>query len=326
MSKTTVRIGKDSFDGRAAITLATRALKMSIVTDAGPRIAFFGKPKGRNLLCWDRQGLGRGEWKLMGGHRVWPTRPGADESEDAYRADNGQCRAQVRGDSVTVISALDPVLNTKRGITVRIAAENRVEVENFVENQGPMLYSCGAWAVTCTLPAEGTAYGIPLGDGSDWDCFKLVLFKTWGGGHTSGFADDQISFTPDMLLVHPKGRETKRMLQAQRGIIAMDAPDCGCTFAKRTGYDRFRLLSARLQHGVLRRAEEFHGRDGDHGPELALKSGERAVNRESWALTDSASGFRDAGETDRAVSGLKDCAGARAAQVVPAVSDLFETG
>ena len=141
------------------------------------------------------------------------------------------------GDSVTVISPADPALNVRRGITVRVAGENRVEVENFVENQGPMLYSCGVWAVTCTLPAEGTAYGIPLGDGSDWDCFKLVLFKTWGGGHTSGFDDDQISFTPDMLLVHPKGRETKRMLQAQRGIIAMDAPDCGCTFAKRTGYD-----------------------------------------------------------------------------------------
>ena len=185
MSKTSLRIGKGSFEGHAVITLATRALKMSIVTDAGPRIAFFGKPKGRNLLYWDRQGLGRGEWKLMGGHRVWPTRPGADESEDGYRADNGKCSAQVRGDSVTVISETDPVFNTKRGITVRIADENHVEVENFIENQGPMLYSCGAWALTCTLPAKGTAYGVPLGDGSDWDCFKLVLFKTWGGGHTS---------------------------------------------------------------------------------------------------------------------------------------------
>ncbi|MGO8703199.1 MAG: hypothetical protein ACLQVA_05225 [Candidatus Brocadiia bacterium] len=294
MSKTSVRVGKGSFEDHAVITLATRALKMSIVTDAGPRIAFFGKPKGRNLLYWDRQGLGRGEWKLMGGHRVWPTRPGADESEDGYRADNGKCSAQVRGDSVTVISALDPVFNTKRGITVRVAGENRVEVENFVENQGPMLYSCGTWALTCTLPAEGTAYGIPLGDGSDWDCFKLVLFKTWGGGHTSGFDDDQVSFTPDMLLVHPKGRETKRMLQAQRGIIAMDAPDSGCTFAKRTGYDRSASYPLGCNMAFYVGAKNFMVEMETMGPELALKSGQRAVNRETWALTDSAIGLRDA--------------------------------
>ena len=122
-------------------------------------------------------------------------------------------------------------------MTVRVVNENRVEVENFIENQGPMLYSCGVWALTCTLPAEGTAYGIPLGDGSDWDCFNLVMFKTWAG-HTSDFDDDQISYTPDMLLLRPKGRETKRMLQAARGIIAMDAPDCDCTFAKQAGYAR----------------------------------------------------------------------------------------
>jgi len=289
-----MRIAKGTYEGHAAVTVATTALKMSVVTDAGPRIAFFGKPKGRNLLYWDKQELGRGKWKLMGGHRVWATRPGADESEDAYRPDNGKCSVEVRGDSVTVVSPVDPALNVRRGVTVRVTGESRVEVENFVENQGPMLYSCGVWAVTCTLPAEGTAYGIPLGDGSDWDCFNLVLFKTWGGGHTSGFDDDQISFTPDMLLVHPKGRETKRMLQAHRGIIAMDAPDCGCTFAKRTGYDRSASYPLGCNMAFYVGPRSFMVEMETMGPELALKSGERAVNRESWALTDSAVGLLDA--------------------------------
>jgi hypothetical protein len=303
MSKTSVRIGKGSFEGHAVVTLATRALKMCIVTDAGPRIAFFGKPSGRNLLFWDRQGLGHGEWRLMGGHRVWATRPRADESEDGYRPDNGKCSAETRGDSATVISPVDPALNVKRGMTVRIVSENRVEVENFVENQGPMLYSCGAWALTCTLPAEGTAYGIPLGDGSDWDCFNLVLFRTWGGGHTSGFDDDQVSFTPDMLLLRPKGRETKRMLQAQRGIIAMDAPDCDCTFAKRTGYDRSASYPLGCNMAFYVGPKNFMVEMETMGPELALKSGERAVNRESWALTDSAVGLRDARKLIRLFSG-----------------------
>jgi len=294
MSKTSVRIGKGSYEGHSAITLATRGLKMSIITDAGPRIAFFGKPRGRNLLFWDKQGLGRGEWKLMGGHRVWPTRPGADESEDSYRADNGKCSAESGADSVTVVSAADPVLNVKHGITVRVLSENRIEVESFVENQGPMLYSCGAWALTCSLPGEGTEYGIPLGDGSDWDCFNLVVFRTWGGGHTSGFDDDQITLTPDMLLVHPKGRETKRMLQAQRGIIAMNAPDCDCTFAKRTGYDRSAAYPLGCNMAFYVGPKNFMVELETMGPELTLKTGERAVNCETWTLTDSAVGLRDA--------------------------------
>jgi hypothetical protein len=293
MTQASVRIGPGSFEGHAAMTLATRAMKLCIVTDAGPRIAFFGKPGGRNLLFWDRKGLGRGAWKLMGGHRVWATRPGADESEDAYRPDNEKCSAQRRGDSVTVISPADPALHVRRGMTVRVLSENRVEVENFIENQGPMLYSCGAWALTCTLPAAGTAYAIPLGDGSDWDCFKLVLFKTWAG-HASGFDDDQISFTPDLLVLRPKGRETKRMLQAPRGIIAMDAPDCDCTFAKRTGYDRSASYPLGCNVAFYVGPKNFMVEMETLGPEITLKSGERAVNRESWALADSALGVRDA--------------------------------
>jgi hypothetical protein len=293
MAKASVKICKGSYEGHAAITLVTRALKMCVVTDAGPRIAFFGKPDGRNLLFWDQKGLGRGEWKLMGGHRVWATRPGADESEDDYRPDNGKCSAEVTADSVTVISPADPLLNVKRGMTVRVASENRVEVENFIENQGPMLYSCGVWSLTCSLPGEGTAYAIPLGDGSDWDCFKLVLFKTWAG-HTSAFNDDQISFTPDMLLLDPKGRETKRMLQAARGIMAMDAPDCDCTFAKRTGYDRSAAYPLGCNMAFYVGPRNFMVEMESLGAEVTLKSGERAVNRESWVLTDSAIGVRDA--------------------------------
>jgi len=296
MAKASVRISKGACEGYAAVTLTTRALEMCIVTDAGPRIACFGKPKGRNLLFWDKQSLGRGDWRLMGGHRVWPTRPGADESEDAYRADNGNCDVKIASGSVTVLSEADPVLNTKRGLTVRVLSENLLEVESFIENQGPMLYSCGTWALTCTLPAKGTAYGIPLGDGSDWDCFKLVLFKTWGGGHTSGFDDDQISITPDMLLVHPKGRETKRMLQAQRGVIAMDTPDCDCTFAKKTGHDPAASYPLGCNMAFYVGPKSFMVELETMGAERTLKTGERAVNRETWALTDSAIGLQDAGK------------------------------
>ena len=92
------------------------------------------------------------------------TRPGADESEEDYRPDNGSCSAEVRGDSVTVVSPADPALNVRRGLTVRVVGENRVEVENFIENPGPMLYSCGVWALR-PIPAYFPNRSVPKRSG-----------------------------------------------------------------------------------------------------------------------------------------------------------------
>jgi hypothetical protein len=288
-----MKIVEDTFDGHKAITLTTPALKMTVVVDVGPRVAFLGKPDGDNLLFWDGKNLARGEWKLMGGHRVWTTRVGADESEDAYRPDNLPCEVTTGSNSITAIAPVDPILNSRRGIEVTVDGEDRLTVENFAENTGEMLYSCGVWALTCTLPTADTRYGIPLGDGSEWDCFNLVMFRKWGGGHTSAFNDDQISFTEDMLLLDPKGRETKRMLQAPYGIIAMNAPDRGCTFAKQVEYEQDAQYPLGCNMAFYVGPENFMVEMETMGAEVTLKPGERVVNRETWAVTDSSVGLDD---------------------------------
>lgn len=45
---------------------------------------------------------------------------------------------------------------------------------------------------------------IPLGAGSDWDCFKITYYKKFGAG-TSPFNDSQISMTEDCLYLKPQG-------------------------------------------------------------------------------------------------------------------------
>ena len=73
------------FDGAEAYEWISDGWRMVAVSAYGPRIAYLGKEQGDNLLYWDTApGAERGEWKLRGGHRVWLTRPQADESEDTY--------------------------------------------------------------------------------------------------------------------------------------------------------------------------------------------------------------------------------------------------
>ena len=127
------------FDGLAGYELTDEKARLVILTECGPRIAFFGPKDGENLLYWDEDGVIRGEYRLRGGHRVWLTRPMADESEDTYRDDNEPCRVDLLPDGLTVTQPAHPSSLVERGIKVRSLGEGRFEVTNFVKNVGGLI-------------------------------------------------------------------------------------------------------------------------------------------------------------------------------------------
>ncbi len=130
---------KVTFDGLEALEITTSQLRMVVITQVGPRIAFLGKTGGDNLFYWKNDDQGREGWKLRGGHRVGATRPLADESEDAYAADNEPCQVETAGDVVRVTGAVHPFLKTARGVEIRSIDAGTFQVTNFVTNCGPML-------------------------------------------------------------------------------------------------------------------------------------------------------------------------------------------
>ena len=272
------------FSGMTAIEITTSAARMVVVTDRGPRIAFFGKPGEDNLLFWDQNDLARGDWKLMGGHRVWGARPMADESEDAYRPDNGPCKVEEKDDALIITSARDKELAITHGFAISQNDESMFSVNNFISNVGEMLYSTSVWALTCTKPAADTSYHIPLGDHSEWDCFNLVMFRKWGGGHTSPINDPQISFTEDELVLSPQGIESKRMLQAPRGTLTMRAPDRGIFFSKQVEYQAAASYPLGCNLAFYVGPDNFMVEMESMGPEQTIKPGETAFSREVWKI------------------------------------------
>ncbi len=93
----------------------------------GPRIAFFGRPGGENLLLWGPGKYKRKDWELMGGHRLWITRPGADEAEETYSPDNQSSDVSLDTTSFTVTAAMDPGHLTRRGFTITAVAPEQPE-------------------------------------------------------------------------------------------------------------------------------------------------------------------------------------------------------
>jgi hypothetical protein len=225
-------IKRIKFGGIAAVELRTARLRLIALAAKGPRIACWGRPDDDNLLLWAPGKYRRGKWDLMGGHRLWVARPGADEAEETYATDNQRCAVEIFADGFSVTAPVDPLHRTRRGIRVAAVAADRVTVEHFVTNCSDMLWSGGLWGLTCTVPSAGASYQIPLGDGSSWDYATMVTFRTWGGGHGGvGFGDEQFQLTDDALVLRPVGRENKRMIKADAGIVALYDPTRKLSFA-----------------------------------------------------------------------------------------------
>src|SRR3954468_18264193 len=139
------KISAIQHQGHAGIELVDQTTRLVIVHDVGPRIAWFGQLGGASLLFWDELGAqARGAWRLYGGHRLWTTRPDADESEETYAADNDPCRVRELADGVAVTAPPDRS-RIEKTMVVRARASGW-SIEHRLRNTGDMLWSGGAWA------------------------------------------------------------------------------------------------------------------------------------------------------------------------------------
>jgi hypothetical protein len=282
------------FDGLSALEITTSRLRMVVVTSLGPRVAYLGRPGGDNLLHWRVDNGGRKGWRLLGGHRVWATRPMADESEDAYAADNEPCQVSMLEGAATVTGAQHPFLRTRRGLTIREVDSDTLEVTSFVTNDGPMLYSGSAWGLTCIQPRSGMTFGIPLGDRSlAWDIIKMVMPRTWAD-HTAPVNDPQIRFNEEFMIVEPQGVETKRMLWAPRGLIAMTWPEKRLSFVKRTSSIPGGRYPLDCNLAIYVGPGNFMADMESFSEEKNLQPGQTVANVERWKLADETLEWKDA--------------------------------
>lgn len=273
------------FDSRPALEILTSKARMIIATDFGPRIAHFGSAAGRNLLFWDETGRhAYGPWKLRGGHRIWATRPLADEAEETYDPDNAPCRVERLEKGVVVTAAENAAARITKSLVVTVLDENTFQVENRIRNTGNMLWSGGIWALTCTVPGPSSVYGVPLGDHSGWDAFALVIPKRWGGTHASRVDDPQIALTEDCLVLTPQGVETKRMIQAPQGIIGMTDAEEGLSFVKRVPFEAGLGYPLSTNIAFYVGKKNFMVEMETMGPEKVVKPGATLVHAETWRL------------------------------------------
>lgn len=281
------------FDGLSGIEISTSKVRLVVVTELGPRIAFLGRPGGDNLLYWKNDDLGYDRWRLLGGHRVWVTRPGADESEDAYASDNEPCQVRILENGLEVTGSLHPVLKTKRGLRLEVIGETSVRVTSFLTNCSPFLYSGGVWAPTCIDPAGGKEFAIPLGDkSSSWDLIKIIIPRKFAS-HTAPVNDPQISYNNDFMIVRPQGIETKRMVMAPLGLVAMTWAQKDISFIKHSPFNPHGIYPHGCNLAIYNSPGNMMFEMETYGQEQTILPGETIENREIWKLTDTVFDWSD---------------------------------
>lgn len=277
-------IQKTIFDGFEALEVVTKKIHLVLVTECGPRVAFFGKPKGENILYWDKDGPNRGDWKIYGGHRVWLTRPFADESEDTYLADNDPCDIEVGEDYVIATAPPHPMNRLSRGMKVEVLTEDTIKVTSFIRNDSNMIYSGGVWTPTCINP-EGKTIHVKLGeDNTTWDIVKIVIPRVYGGDEVK-INDPQVTFTEDEMIVKPSGTLTKRCVSSPKGEIYTCWPKENLTFTKKVKYIRdARYPLDGCNMAVYVGKDNWMAEMETYGVEQSIRPGETIENEETWIL------------------------------------------
>lgn len=277
-----VRIRELEHEGHRAIELVDRGVRAVVAISIGPRIAWFGRVERDNLLYWDRDGAHRrGAWRLYGGHRLWVTRPLADESEEIYAPDNAPCAVRRVTDGVVVTAPTDP-MRLEKALAIR-ARGGVWSIAHRVRNRGELLWSGGAWALTCTRPQPSTRYRIPLGGGpAAWDVTIIVIPRRWGGVHASRLDDPQIRLSADAMEIQARGDEAKRMVLAPRGLIEMR--DARGVFRKRAAFDERASYPLGTNLAVYLAPRRFMVELESMSPLQTLAPGASLTHVESWTL------------------------------------------
>lgn len=283
-----VRSRSIEYGGVPAIELIAGGERLVAVHGAGPRIAWFGRAGGNSLLYWDDAGAHvRGAWQLRGGHRLWTTRPGADEAEETYAVDNAACRVRMLRDGVALHAPPDAA-RLEKSLVIRARPPHGWTIEHRLRNAGDMLWSGGLWGLTCTRPARATRYAVPWGGGSStWDVVTLVIPRRWGGGHTSRLVDPQFTMTEQALVVRPRGVEAKRMARAPHGTLVMRDPARG-TFTKTATFDAHARYPLDCNVALYIAPGNFMVELETMGPTRTIAPGDTLVHVETWSLADRA--------------------------------------
>lgn len=145
------------------IKLSNGHVDVIVTTTVGPRILFYGRSGGRNVLGEfpeNKVETALGTWKPYGGHRlwVWP-----EVFPGTYAPDNSPIEHRAEGDHTLVLHAPKDAAGMEKQIRITLAAHgSKVKLEHSVTSHNYWPVDVAVWAISIVQSGVGIMPRVPF--------------------------------------------------------------------------------------------------------------------------------------------------------------------
>jgi hypothetical protein len=131
------------------IALSNGRVELMVTVDMGPRIIRFGFSGKENELCENAPTtveVGEGQWKLMGGHRLWHS---PESNPRTYMPDNQPVEWREIDGGIRVIQQEEPWVQIVKEMDIKLASCcNKVSIVHRLTNKNAWPVELSVWALT----------------------------------------------------------------------------------------------------------------------------------------------------------------------------------
>ncbi len=171
---------KTEHRGDDALTLATRALELTVTTSVGPRIVSL-KPRGakaKNLFFEFPPDAPRSYgYNLRGGHRLWHS---PEHIVRTYQPDDDPLAVKPIAKGIALAQPIEEKTGIQKALKIELPADRTVKLTHAITNHGLWSVECAAWALTML---RGGGYGVlplpPKGDHASGDLLPRYALVPW---------------------------------------------------------------------------------------------------------------------------------------------------
>lgn len=171
---------KTDYRGGEALTLASRALELTVTTVVGPRVVALRSTaaKAKNLfLEFPADEQRYHGFYLRGGHRLWHS---PEEIVRTYQPDDEPLTVKVLPKGVTLTQPVEGKTGIEKAMRLELLGERTVKVTHTLTNRGLWAVECAVWALTMFRPG---GYGVlpllPKGDHAAGDLLPTYALVPW---------------------------------------------------------------------------------------------------------------------------------------------------
>jgi hypothetical protein len=171
---------KTDYRGGEALTLATKALELTVTTSVGPRIVSLKPrgPKAKNLfLEFPADEKPYHGYMLRGGHRLWHS---PEHIVRTYQPDNDPLALKPLPKGIALAQPVEEKTGLQKAIKIELLGESTVKLTHAITNHGLWSVECAAWALTML---RGGGYGVlplpPKGSHADGDLLPSYALVPW---------------------------------------------------------------------------------------------------------------------------------------------------